>query len=89
MGSLAGVKTMEDKIKEGYYALCLAILKGYSVNETFHALEERSFKNRHLGDGTGTECDRNCKRVWMLRLNRKALQADEIGTAEPVGCFWI
>lgn len=97
MGSLAGVKTMnlamEDKIKEGYYALCLAILKGYSVSEAFHALEmpnwkERSFKNRHLGDGTGTECDRNCKRVWMLRLNRKALQADEIGTAEFVGCFW-
>ena len=45
-------------------------------------------QNRHLGDGTGTECDRNCKRVWMLRLNRKALQADEIGTAEFVGCFW-
>ena len=44
MGSLAGVKTMEDKIKEGYYALCLAILKGYSVNEAFHALEMPNWK---------------------------------------------
>lgn len=71
----------------------LRFSRGIVSVEAFHAagkakLEERSFKNRHLGDGTGTECDRNCKRVWMLRLNRKALQADEIGTAEFVGCFW-
>ena len=36
--------TMEDKIKEGYYAICLAILKGYSVNESFHALEMPNWK---------------------------------------------
>ena len=48
MGALAEMKTMnramEDKIKEGYYALCLAILKGYSVSEAFHALEMPNWK---------------------------------------------
>lgn len=64
------------------------VSEGISAAMEMPNWKKESFKNRHLGDGTGTECDRNCKRVWMLRLNRKALQADEIGTAEFVGCFW-
>ena len=83
---------MEDKIKEGFYALCLAILKGYSVSEAFHALEMSNWKKdpskidiwATAQERSVTETAKECG----CCLNRKALQADEIGTAEFVGCFW-
>ena len=74
MGSLAGVKTMnlamEDKIKEGFYALCLAILKGYSVSEAFHALEMPNWKK-----------DPSKIDIWATAQERSVTE-----TAKECGC---
>ena len=70
MGSLAGVKTMEGKIKEGYCALCLAILKGYSVNEAFHALEMPYWKK-----------DPSKIDIWATAQERSVTE-----TAKECGC---